>query len=106
MVIENKTKVIKELEARFIDPFSFPEKDGIKTLVDTEAEKNVSNSMPIMTGVFYRSNLDENEIVYVYNVYDFVLFENEDTFERFRCSRSYFLNHFKPMVSFVPKDNS
>lgn len=106
MVAENKTNEVQESETRFIDPFSYPKKDEIRVIADTETEKNVSKSMPIMTGVFYRSKSNENEVVYVYSVYDFVLFENEDTFERFKCSRPYFLNHYKPMVSFVSKENS
>ena len=100
MHTNNKTKaqVHKNFEARFVDPFSFPKNDAVKVLPDTEIE-NVSNKMSIMTGVFYRNISNENEIVYVYNVYDFVLFENEDTFERFKCSRAYFLNHYKSMVT-------
>jgi hypothetical protein len=49
--------------------------------------------------VFYRSKTKTDEIVYVYNTHGEIMFENEETLQRYKCTREYFLKHYKQMIS-------
>jgi hypothetical protein len=87
-----------DVEERFIDPFSYPlEKTEVKTVTKEEKQKPTTSFEP-MIGVFYRNRTNPNEIVYVYNTYGEIMYENEDTAQRCKCTREFFLKHYKQMI--------
>lgn len=92
-----------DIEERFIDPFSYPtEKMDTKSSVvlkeKKEEEKTRTTSFEPMIGVFYRSRTNTNEVVYVYNTYGEIMYENEDTSQRCKCTREFFIKHYKQMI--------